>query len=329
MKRLQSTPPIRTLLAAAFLALILIACGTTESGPGDNGENGPDDPPPIPGAPTAPEEVTASVGENGIRVSWTVQDEDDIEQFILYRRLSEEQDYDVLSEQDADVRSYLDADVTPGESYRYAVAARNEHGESSLTPHTGQAVTAIPTEASPDLTTALRRLGISAVDNPGARVDAQGDPIDDDFSPLGTTAEFGRRYEIAMIGIDTPPHDGNERKELSIFGKDVDGDELYELHFETDTDFPDNETPSVHWSQSRRARASGDLDGDGRQEVAILFLTPDDELELHLVDDKEAGFTRTVYSLGTFTGAQDVNAVAGDFSGDGISDLAVDRKSVV
>ncbi len=103
------------------------------------------DPPGVTGPPMAPSEVRALPGNQFVRVSWTDNSEDELD-FVIYREITGPSAMELVSvaEVGADVTEFDDLDVTAGTTYRYAVAARGEGGESEAIAMDGEPVSPLP-----------------------------------------------------------------------------------------------------------------------------------------------------------------------------------------
>jgi hypothetical protein len=139
----------------------------------------------------------------------------------------------------------------------------------------------------------------------GPRVDADGDPLPDDWMPLGAAYRVNRLDELLVVD--------STGQGLA---------DLYEGRFEPLKDFSDeNWAPS--WRQN--ATAAGDFDGDGRDELFIASYDADARrVDAYLHDDASGGYgLLTSGEIASFPDMVRIRAVAGDFDGDGSAEAAV------
>ena len=96
----------------------------------------------------------------------------------------------------------------------------------------------------------------------------------------------------------------------------------------------DNQWAAIHGARlgdsddTRRLRsaAAGDIDGDGFEEVIIVYVdtsAADRVLRLRVIDDLAAGFAHAEDSLGDGDDILDVSVATGDFNGDGTAQIAI------
>lgn len=172
----------------------------------------------------------------------------------------------------------------------------------------------------------LARLGVDI--EPSPRVSALGTGLPATYTPLGTTAELGRIDELFTLGIEFPAQ--------ASFAQVIERET-------GSTQFLNSPAPSAVWIDGKADAASGeftlsprtavaaDVDGDGREELLILYVDaadPAHDQELMLIV-REDSLHSTPYAetaprvLAVQAGVVDVTAAAGDFNGDGRDELAV------
>jgi hypothetical protein len=171
----------------------------------------------------------------------------------------------------------------------------------------------------------LTNLGVPVEETP--RLDDESEALPDDYSPFGSSQSFDTIEEILLLG----PMLNNSASLLTI----------YELQSQNDRPiyakeefFAPNaaETP---WASSvgatpdnLRVAAAADIDGDGLDEVAILYregtqgpitlLTYQETVEGGVI-----GFSESQSLVVSTDPATDLSLAAGDFDGDGLSDFVV------
>ena len=171
----------------------------------------------------------------------------------------------------------------------------------------------------------LTNLGVPVEETP--RLDDASEALPDDYSPFGSSQSFDTIEEILLVG----PQLNNSSSLLTI----------YELQSQNDRPIYAKEeffAPSAAetpWASSLgatpdnlRAAAAADIDGDGLDEVAILYregtqgpitlLTYEET-----VDGGIIGFAEDQSLVVSTDPATDLSLAAGDFDGDGLSDFVV------
>ncbi len=125
-------------------------------------------------------------------------------------------------------------------------------------------------------------------------------------SPVGTTFEVRKLEEVAVTPTGT----------IEFGSETILGD----LSSGNDWALPDGNEGNQF--QTRRAVAAGDLDGDGFDEIAAIFVdTTDDVLKLRVFEDAAGGFTARTSSLAAGATVEGVSLYAYDPDGDGDDDL--------
>ncbi len=187
----------------------------------------------------------------------------------------------------------------------------------------------------------LDTLGVDTTDTPRRAPD--GSELGDDDAPLGPSASLGEAEAF------TSESAANPHMELVLANPDIAGSTPVGTTFEvrkleevavtpTGTIEYGSETVLADLSdgndwalpdgtqgnqfQTLRAVAAGDLDGDGFDEIAAIFVdASDDVLKLRAFEDEAAGFTARTSSLAAGADVQGVAMLAYDPDGDGSDDL--------
>lgn len=169
----------------------------------------------------------------------------------------------------------------------------------------------------------LAKLQIDTTPTP--RLDDDGDPLPDDYAPLGPSNKLERFAELALLGFEVDEFQTPD-SQLFIAKQVPDGDNNFET--EVLTSVPTSETP---WIDSRienpdhlRAAAAGDFDGDGFEELAIVYFEENDSfVRLIIIDDESDGFARSTPLAVSDLLPVDLAIEGGDFDGDGDTDAAI------
>ena len=162
--------------------------------------------------------------------------------------------------------------------------------------------------------TSLNVLGVNTT--PGQRFDATGNPIPDDYSPLGSTYAPGQRVELAILGVELE----GATARMAIVDDLGDGGGL--LTSREDTPFLDSNVLSRGNPNTRRDATAGDTDGDGRDELVSAYMR-DQEVVLRVFEDASGDFAETESVLVLAQNVLDLRATTGDVNGDGRDEVLI------
>jgi hypothetical protein len=198
-----------------------------------------------------------------------------------------------------------------------------------------------PTPTDDPVASALDALGIDTTPSP--RLAPDGSELGEDDAPLGPSASLGDPEAF------TDESAANPHMELVLANPDIAGSNpvgttfevrklvevavtptgtiefgsetvLADLSSGNDWALPDGNDGNQF--QTRRAVAAGDLDGDGFDEIAAIFVdATDDVLKLRVFEDAAAGFTARTSSLAAGASVESLTLIAYDPDGDGSDDL--------
>ncbi len=294
------------------LALVLTGCGA----PGTR--------------PNAPTKIAVTAGPGAITVSWQ-DNSDDETGFAVLRSTGGA--YEEVAKVPTDTTSYIDTGVTGTAPYTYEVAAIGSGGRSTSGPSAPirPNVAGVPiVDPSDPIGVSLNKLGIDTTETP--RVDENGDPLPSDYAPLGATVTLGLGADPS--GVDTDRSD-YARYELFIGGAATQNTTTSSNQVVWQN--PDAGSPTLVApmfglgpsqtlfdvsSADRYGATSGDLDGDGLDEFALVDVTGD-QLTVRVRDDAVAGYTESSFAITQQAGVLGLDVMAGDFNGDGTDTLAV------
>ena len=165
----------------------------------------------------------------------------------------------------------------------------------------------------------LVALGVDVTPTP--RLDDAGAALPDGYSPLGPSRSFDTLDELAILGLAVPTRDDGP---LALLELDRRGTQP---SYTTDVLLTPEPSPGPDGAWAHATAVAGDFDEDGRQELALVTQdAPGGPLTVQIRDDATADFrtfpARTLPALqaGDITA---LAATAGDFDGDGATDLAV------
>lgn len=197
-------------------------------------------------------------------------------------------------------------------------------------------------QAAADVESSLQSLGVDTTETP--RVKDNGDDLPESYNPLGASSNLATTSELFMIGLQlevTDPVGESEvlenratLVELSDDDTGVVGLTLVEA-IDPEEVVWDEDTRSSHPSfgssslgaYSNRDVAAGDLDGDGLDEIIVVFFDPDapakeGQILLHIRDnDGDAAVDEEV--LAVREDLVNVSVTAGDFDGNGRDEFAI------
>lgn len=175
----------------------------------------------------------------------------------------------------------------------------------------------------------LSALGVDVTETD--RIDDEGDSLPERYSPLGPRADLGMTRELLVVGVSPSLSAGDSASEMALVSlapEPLSEDGIQRFDQEV---LLSREADAVPWASAqgeeplaRRAFARADIDGDGLEELAVVFWDQSSgELFAQTYEDSKAEFAAGApLSLGT----SEVLALAiegGDFDGDGDDELAV------
>lgn len=187
-----------------------------------------------------------------------------------------------------------------------------------------------PTGPAKDVEEALDRLGVNR--DVGQRVDDTGTALPDNYSPYGPTATLNKTDEIFFVGahLMDPANPGTALTSQLGWAQDDQGQAAILRDQDTDPPWATDPQQSRRFAQSLRAATAADVDGDGFEETAVVFVDPtdanhDQEVQLTVFANAEAAtpYASTTQVLAVQPGVVDVAVTAADLDGDGKSDLVI------
>jgi len=175
------------------------------------------------------------------------------------------------------------------------------------------------TGSGPTVETSLNELGIDTTPSP--RLGDNGQPLPENYSPLGKTLQIDPLMELYVGGVPLTGSTSVATLLEDFSNNPPDGtgtitpEPLFALDAAEAPWWPES-LPSQSFRQTKRAVAAADLDGNGIDEIVTLF-AEDPRLSLQIVRRTDTGFETSVSTILFNTpGITSVALAAGDFDGD-------------
>lgn len=218
-----------------------------------------------------------------------------------------------------------------------------------------------PTPSTDAVATALNKLGVDTT--PTNRLAPTGKDLPSDYAPLGTTAAYGGNSgsssqtaagvestqsssqsamnageAVLVAGPQLSTISSDPANLVAITGASVTSTTPTYGNVSLLDSFPSADNPWISPGgnadvdptvQSLRSVATGDLDGDGMQELVSAYVAPpasagaDPTLDLEIVQDANESFLTSTMSIEDAKGITDVSVVTGDFSESGQADVVL------
>ena len=276
--------------------------------------------------PIAPSDVVATAGPGTISLGWSDNSEDETAFAVL--RAQGDAGPTVVATLAADSGAYTDDAVNGDAPYTYWVEAVGPGGRSRSAPSNAVRPTTVGrpiVDPNDPVGVSLNTLGIDTTASP--RLGDDGNPLPDDYLPLGQTVTLG-------VGGDAAA-----RYELFIGGPATSRDDVWsnQVIWEDNTPTSPNPVDPLYGlaapifdldalGATWHAAVAADIDGDGLDELIMASLggqNDSGELTISVMDDATTDYARLDYSIGFWPDAVDVTVEAGDFDGDGVDTLVV------
>jgi len=206
-------------------------------------------------------------------------------------------------------------------------AAAQRTAPQPVPPRTVGPQDAIDPNAGNPVASALHAFGVST--DPTPRMDEMEQELGENYSPLGGAMVLNRTDELVLVGLDLQGDDF--QRSFFLYQDGVAGTTSGAYDPEILADMGPNEMEDVRPAttaggapQSYRAVDSADLDGDGREEVLVLFVQGN-ELRLRVIQDESGGFATSEQVLAVESSIDDVAVTAADADGDGKAEVLTAR----
>lgn len=180
-------------------------------------------------------------------------------------------------------------------------------------------------DPGPDLTgdevaDILRRLNIDTTETP--RVDQDGEALPDSYAPLGRMKTLEKKVEFLLAGPGLTGTD--DVVSVLKFRPGVSGVPGVPESQDRIETLPSAPLDTAWKSSPFNAAAAGDIDGDGVEELVLVYFdVTTDTVKLKTVDDQAEGFTESEESVLASADPSFLRLLVADFDGDGTDDIAV------
>ena len=174
-----------------------------------------------------------------------------------------------------------------------------------------------PTGGNDTVEDVLQSFGIDTAESP--RVDDDGDELPDDYAPLGSTRTINKFSEVMAFGAGVAPFptQGN----MSIINVIPEADNRFSsevLH-----DEPSASTPWFDDAGMPRSAVAADVDGDGLEEIVIVYQQANEAVYMVVMQDESDGFTLSTPLLIDLEDRDQLFLAPGDFNGDSRVDVVI------
>jgi hypothetical protein len=171
-----------------------------------------------------------------------------------------------------------------------------------------------------DVADTLANLNVDTT--PTDRVDNSNDPLPDSFTPIGKNKTLAKKSEIFLAGLGLASE--SDHVNILKFKPGVSNVPGVPDSPDTTTKLPTNPLDTSWKNDLQNASAAGDIDGDGFEEVILLWWdSSDDGIRLKIIDDEEEAFTESPVSVLTTATPTWLRVIAGDFDSDGTDDIVI------
>lgn len=172
------------------------------------------------------------------------------------------------------------------------------------------------------IATSLQKFGVDTTQT--SRLDSNNDELPESYSPFGNTKTFNKVDELFFMGFDLDPSINSQLGIVKVVPQTIVNNEtIYgaEPWFLTDK----STTPwALAATNQLRAAINADIDGDGIEEIIITYKqNAEDSVKLVVYSTKTNALTISEPLIISSTDVTDLGIAAGDFNGDGVTDVVV------
>lgn len=182
-------------------------------------------------------------------------------------------------------------------------------------------VIAPTTSGGDDVATTLANLNVDTT--PDKRVDGNNEPIPDSFTPVGKNRTLAKKSEMFLAGLGL----SSSEDHVNILKFQPGGSNVPGVPNSPDDTVKLPASPLMtQWKNDNyNDAASGDIDGDGFEEVVMLWWdsSNSNSVNLTIIDDEAEGFAESTTSILATADATWLRVLTGDYNGDGTDEIAV------
>lgn len=176
------------------------------------------------------------------------------------------------------------------------------------------------TVGNDDVEQTLSRLGISAPDS--NRVNAAGDDLPESYTPLGASHTLQQKSELFLAGLGRGS--ATDHVNLLKFLPGVSNVQGQPTTEDRTTALPTTPLDTAWKATNFNASAGGDIDGDGFDEVVLVWHDPNTmAIRLKVFDDESENFIESSESTLTTANPSWLALLTGDFDGNGSDQIAL------
>lgn len=170
----------------------------------------------------------------------------------------------------------------------------------------------------------LANLGVETSETP--RVDDSGNPLPQDYSPLGSARTFDQFNELALLGFPLEAGSGYDSNLTFMEMKRIGTSATYDDDVLSAPD-PD----STPWAVSNgpepsaiRQAVQADIDKDGLEELIVVYRAPDEgSLALLVYEDEPTGLITGQSLIVSTLSVHHIALASGDLDGDGYDEIII------
>lgn len=165
-------------------------------------------------------------------------------------------------------------------------------------------------------------LGVDIATSP--RLDYDGEPLPDSYTPLGERRTVNRFVEILPFGLPLDDEEGplGEAGRSAVIDITPESGNTFASHLLADPTL-EEAVPTLFDEATPRSAAAGDYDDDGLDEVAFVYQEAGNPVELRILQDGDEAYAVGAPVTVSLDDASQLFLAAGDFDGSGSVDLVV------
>jgi hypothetical protein len=164
----------------------------------------------------------------------------------------------------------------------------------------------------------LTDFGVDIADTP--RVDNDGQPLGDDYSPFGSSLTINKFSEVMLLGAQLEGAFASTGRQ-PLFDLVPGNNNTFKPELLDDPS--DTDAPWLTVDGLLRDAAFADFDGDGLDETAFVYQQANEPAQLQMYEDQDDGFAIGAAKVVATQSVDQIVVTAGDFDGDVDEDLLI------